>query len=304
MAKWQPPIPAGALYSKPARILGPALALLAYCYDKVSSDGWFTLSLKAEATDDLDEAYPTIKRWWQSLEAGPFFAEVQKHGRNGMRVRFKDGWLDWRILAARGKTDPFGTDTGSEMIPNTPLEITNGIAVAPQTGSEVIPNTPNGIINGIINGTDTGSEMIPQQNVYGTHDSDQATSVGAQSAPAAAAQKPSPKRGARDPNQQHPACQLFFERTGYRPNRQQATEIAGAVRDLEQWQTAMAAWLGRGHRINDAAGMLDWYLHPERMARSQTRGGMHGSSARPIRQSAQPARERAIWTEASLDDVV
>ena len=259
MAKWQPPIPAGALYSKPARILGPALALLAYCYDKVSSDGWFTLSLKAEATDDLDEAYPTIKRWWQSLEAGPFFAEVQKHGRNGMRVRFKDGWLDWRILAARGKTDPFGTDTGSE--------------------------------------------MIPQQNVYGTHDSDQATSVGAQSAPAAAAQKPSPKRGARDPNQQHPACQLFFERTGYRPNRQQATEIAGAVRDLEQWQTAMAAWLGRGHRINDAAGMLDWYLHPERMTR-QTRGGMHGSSARPIRQGAQPARERAIWTEASLDDVV
>jgi len=154
--------------------------------------------------------------------------------------------------------------------------------------------------------------MIPQQNVYGTHDSDQATSVGAQSAPAAAAQKPfaelpkepPPKRGARDPNQQHPACQLFFERTGYRPNRQQATEIAGAVRDLEQWQTAMAAWLGRGHRINDAAGMLDWYLHPERMARSQTRGGMYGSSARPIRQSAQPARERAIWTEASLDDVV
>lgn len=184
MAKWQPPIPAGALYSKAARKLGPALPLLAYCYDKVGSDGWFTLSLKAEATGDLDEAYPTIKRWWQSLEAGPFFAEVQKHGRNGMRVRFKDVWLDWRILKARDTGTPFGTDTGSKVISNTPIEITNGI----------------------INGTDTGSVLISQNNVYGTHDSDQA--VFADAADAA----PRERTGKRKTPDRTPEQQVYLDR--------------------------------------------------------------------------------------------
>jgi len=158
MAKWQPPIPAGALYSKPARTLGPALPLLAYCYDLVQRDGWFDLNLK-DAAGDMEEAYPTIKRWWQIITDGPFFAEVQNHGRKGLRVRFKDIWIEWRILKAREVVlETFGTETGSELIPNT-------------------DNTANRNGNGIIIGTETGSELIPQNNVYGTHDTDLALSI-------------------------------------------------------------------------------------------------------------------------------
>lgn len=100
MATWQPPIPAGALYSKPARQLGPALALLAYCYDLVQRDGWLEIVLK-DAAGDMDTDYRTMRRWWADVSAGGFFREVIDRGRHGYKVRFKDGWLDWRILQAR-----------------------------------------------------------------------------------------------------------------------------------------------------------------------------------------------------------
>lgn len=148
---WQPPIPAGALYSKAARDLGPALPLLAYCYDLVQRDGWFTLNLH-EAAGDMEESYPTVKRWWQNIAAGPFFAEVQAHGRKGMRARFKDIWIDWRILSTR-KRDEIGPETGSEMIPN---EETGDIRAG--------------------NGTKTGSEMIPSPPMYKVLHDDQESS--------------------------------------------------------------------------------------------------------------------------------
>lgn len=140
MASWQPPIPAGALYSKAARNLGPALPLLAYCYDKVRRDGTFKLSLK-EVAGDMDEAYPTVKRWWQLLADGPFFKSIENHGRNGLLVTFKDVWLDWRILSTRTE-NTFGTEAGSEMISNNEDKVNRGVI-------------------GIINGSQSGSEMIP-----------------------------------------------------------------------------------------------------------------------------------------------
>lgn len=151
MASWQPPIPSGALYSKPARALGPALALLAYFYDLVRRDAWIEFSLH-DVASDIGEPYPNIKRWWQAIEAGPFFCEVHKRGRKGIRACFKDYWLDWRIIQARDDDKPFGTETGSEMTPNVKKDAGNGIK----------------------NGTETGSETIPNDDVYGTHDSDQA----------------------------------------------------------------------------------------------------------------------------------
>lgn len=104
MASWQPPIPAGALYSKPARAIGPAIALLAYCYDLVQRDGWLELSLK-DAASDMEESYQNIKRWWWLLKDGPFFAATEDHGRKGWKARFKDVWIDWRILNSRPSTD-------------------------------------------------------------------------------------------------------------------------------------------------------------------------------------------------------
>lgn len=101
MASWQPPIPSGALYSRPARDLGPALALLAWCYDAVQRDGCFELQLK-EVAHEMDEPYHTVVKWWAKLQAGPFFVGITDKGRSGFRVQFHDDWIEWRILSSRG----------------------------------------------------------------------------------------------------------------------------------------------------------------------------------------------------------
>lgn len=254
MAKWQPPIPAGALYSKAARAIGPALPLLAYCYDLVQRDGWLDLSLK-DAAGDMDESYQTVKRWWWTLKDGPFFKTIEDHGRNGWRVRFKDIWLDWRILNAREENDPFSrSDEDTEV--NLEEQKDNSASTEGQLK--------------VISRSNEGPDLYPQNNVYGTHDSDQAIIGKALNAP----RKEPEKRRNRDPNQQHPGCLLFFEKTGYRPNRQQAADIATAVTDLDLWANAVAAWLGKGNRITDANGMLDWYKYPARFAPKEHSNGL------------------------------
>ena len=126
MATWQPPIPAGALYSKAARALGPALPLLAYCYDLVGRDGDFDIVLK-DAAGDMEEPYQTMKRWWAIVSAGPFFAEVTDRGKLGFRVKFKPVWIDWRILSARPQA-------------NNPIESSTN-----EVPEKILDNTPNDV---------------------------------------------------------------------------------------------------------------------------------------------------------------
>ena len=159
MAKWQPPIPAGALYSKAARKLGPALPLLAYCYDKVGKDGWLDISLK-EVAGDMEESYQSIKRYWWALKDGPFFAETIDRGRLGWRVRFKDVWVDWRILNARAvASDPFSE--------GTKYDLEEG-SHAPDTHENAQGHLK------VISRSNEGTKYDLENNVYGTHDSDQA----------------------------------------------------------------------------------------------------------------------------------
>lgn len=191
MAKWQPPIPAGALYSKAARALGPALPLLAYCYDLVQRDGWFDLSLK-DATSDMEESYQTIKRYWWALKDGPFFAEIEDHGRKGWRVRFKNVWIDWRVLNARVSSDPFSrSDEGTEVNLETTEEIPSG------TQGQLKVNSRS----------DEGTEKYPEQNVYGTHDSDQAD-IAARAKSATAL----PASQRRKPPERTPERQAYLDR--------------------------------------------------------------------------------------------
>lgn len=125
MAKWQPPIPAGALWSADAVKLGPALALLAWCYDAVRRDGTLTISI-ADVAGDLDVEYRTIKRYWADLRAGPFFCDITDHGKRGYEVRFCDDWIDWRVLNARQPRAVEGTKTALEDDqPSKPDEGTN-----------------------------------------------------------------------------------------------------------------------------------------------------------------------------------
>ena len=104
---WQPPIPSGALWSKPMRSLGPAKALIEYCYDIVRRDGWCHFKL-VDVADAMGEPYITVKRWWKTVEDANeqhgFFAEIKRRGVLGIEVQLAARWLDWRI-AARPEQD-------------------------------------------------------------------------------------------------------------------------------------------------------------------------------------------------------
>lgn len=219
---WQPPIPAGALYSKAARDLGSALPLLAYCYDLVQRDGWLTLNLH-DVAGDMEESYPTVKRWWQNVAAGPFFAEIQPRGRKGVRVRFKDIWIDWRILSTR-KRDEIG----------------------PETGSEVIPYEETGDIRAE-NGTKTGSEMIPSPPVYKVlHDDQESSSPTSLKPEPTNGHKPAPDR----------AMVMMLIAKGVR-NEKVANEIASKGLDYQTVEQSIDNVLADGKtQIGAVVGLL------------------------------------------------
>lgn len=153
MPTWQPPIPYGALYSRPARDLGPAVALLAWCYDNVRRDGWCELSLK-DAAGAMDEPYYTVVKWWQKLRISPFLVEIVDRGKEGFRVRFGDEWIDWRILSTRG--------TPTTQVPQLPvLTIENTQEVTEQLPSKTLEILLNDSSN-----TDELSEQAIEQTVY------------------------------------------------------------------------------------------------------------------------------------------
>lgn len=128
---WHPPIPFGAFYSEDAIKLGPALALLGYCYDKVDQQtSMLRLNLHT-AAGDMSVPYPTIKRWWELLRRTCYITAYKERGRAGMDVQMSDDWLDWwredRETGSKAisnsretgqKRDRNGTETASEMIPN------------------------------------------------------------------------------------------------------------------------------------------------------------------------------------------
>lgn len=170
-SSWQPPIPSGALYSPAARQLGAGVALLAYCYDIVKTDGWFELTL-SEASAAMDAPYPTMKYWWGLLKASGILAEVEDHGRKGIRARFDDYWLDWRILQARQPQPSAQPEMGSNR------EV-NGITDYPELAETGEKREKNGTThypeteetadlgsNREVIGRKTGQPIIPNGRVY------------------------------------------------------------------------------------------------------------------------------------------
>jgi hypothetical protein len=98
MATWHPPIPAERLYSPAALDLGPALAMLIWCYDNINRDGTIEVQLP-QVTTDIGKPYGTIKDWWRMLRMGPFFCEQIDRGRRGWVVRMSEDWIDWHVMA-------------------------------------------------------------------------------------------------------------------------------------------------------------------------------------------------------------
>lgn len=154
---WQPPIPSGALWSKPMRSLGPAKALIEYCYDIVRRDGWCHFKL-VDVADAMGEPYITVKRWWKTVEDANeqhgFFAEIKRRGVLGIEVQLAARWLDWRI-AARPEQDgpeevskviPLAQEEGSKEVSKlilldgiNPREVSKEVS---KEGSDLIPLAP------------------------------------------------------------------------------------------------------------------------------------------------------------------
>lgn len=116
MAPWSPPIPSGKLYSEPALKLGPALAMLLWCYDGVQQGGTVEVSLE-KAAKGIGKPYRTIKEWWHLLREGPFFSELKDCGHKGWLVRMADDWLDWRVMV---NNYPEGQQSALETPPSSP----------------------------------------------------------------------------------------------------------------------------------------------------------------------------------------
>lgn len=151
MKKWQPPIPAGALCSPDAIAINVALPLLGWCYDQVGRDGWLEINLH-EVAGEIEVPYHTVKKWWMQLEGSDFIEVVDKRGRNGMRVRIADAWLDWRSRDAQQSVpNPVPNTEQSELIRNL-------------FGTEMVPNpVPNTSGNKVLNTTDQAKGIAAAQ---------------------------------------------------------------------------------------------------------------------------------------------
>lgn len=168
MARWQPPIPAGALSSPTALQLERALALLARCYDDVDRHGWVKLSL-IDLAAEWGIGYSTIKKWWRMLRTANIFSEFEDCGHRGVRARFRNEWLDWRIIRANAQ----GYDHSPEERNGYPqgsdrdLEQTVGVRVQGYDHSLEIESDP---AQGSAQGSHEGYDRSPDNLHVGTHD--------------------------------------------------------------------------------------------------------------------------------------
>lgn len=76
-----------------------------------------------------------------------------------------------------------------------------------------------------------------------------------------------------------------------------ADRIAETVIDLDHWRKVIAAWCSRYDKRN-TDGMLDWYLHPAKMAPKERSNGKH------VRPHTGPHFERAQWKTHPDDEPV
>lgn len=118
MTTWHPPIPAERLYSSDALDLGPALAMLVWCYDNIERDGRVEIQLNKLAVE-FGKSYRTIKDWWAALRDGPFFCEAIDRGKRGWVVRMSEDWIDWHVMANNYPSRP---DEGQKTTPESSVK--------------------------------------------------------------------------------------------------------------------------------------------------------------------------------------
>lgn len=272
MAKWQPPIPAGALCSADAIAINIALPLLGWCYDQVGRDGWLELNLH-EVAGAIDVPYHTVKKWWGQLEGSNFVEVVEKRGRNGMRVRIADAWLDWRSRDAQH---------------SVPIPVPK-----PPDGDETVPkngpiNEHSGRIRDLF-GTETGPKKGPKPTSNKVLNNDQESGDVGSASRSPTARKKSKSEKERDPTLDHLAV-ITYKNTFRRwPNADQRQAIIMAVTDNDLWSDVCALW--KQNRWD--------YLRVENLISRYQKGNSNGS--KPLRPNLNGHSERKPQVEADLD---
>jgi len=263
--RWHPPIPANKLYSKPALDLGPALAMLIWCYDGIQRDGTIEISIE-QAAHEIGKPYRTVKEWWRQLRTGPFFSEMEDHGRSGWVVRLDDDWIDWRIMQHN-----YPTDEGQ----NVALE------------SESKPSqSPLKARSRTAQGQDTALETSAYKVLM--DDQESRGSTRAKRAPTTP-HKHEPKKE-RDTTLDHPAVVIYRDTFKSTPNAEYRRAIAMAVTHIELWSDVSKLW---------KTNRWDYLKVENLISRYQKNGHSNGKS---IRQGAGPDFERARWSEGTDDE--
>lgn len=156
----------------------------------------------------------------------------------------------------------------------TEIEATTEIIVAPTTEIVALPTTK------IVDTKESIKETVNKESVRKTRT------------------PRTPKQGSLD--SLHEACQIAKRAIGKNLTPVQATTIAETVIDIEHWRAVVTAWGNRYGTMN-VDGMIDWYLHPDKMRRN---GDRSSSNGKPLRQHSRPDFERANWKEGSIDDAI
>jgi len=274
---WHPPIPAGKLYSEPALTLGPALALLIWCYDGIQRDGTIEVSLE-QATEEIGKSYRTIKDWWKTLRAGPFFSELRDCGRKGWIVRMADEWLDWHTME-RNYPHTQGQDVALE-----------GDLSSSVKGRLIALNGAQGPLKARSRPAQ-GQDVALENAAYKVLMSDQESESHGECE--------DQDRTVRTPT---PAIEAFYaEYPNIRLSEKQIQDICSTATDLTAWRQLLKRWRANQYRPR-LGNILDAYEKEQaRHSREQSSREQSNGSARPVRQDTEPNPERAILIPASSD---
>lgn len=287
---WQPPIPSGALWCKPMRDLGPAKAIIEYCYDIVGRDGWCSFKL-TEIAEAMEEPYINLKRWWgviqKANEQHHFFAEIKHRGVRGFEVRFSHQWIDWRILSTRPESAP----------PRSTKEVSEDVSTVIPLEDETAPSS-------IKRSTNEVSELIPLPRMYKVLHNDQDSSLPTSSSPTPQAQQTQPDQ---------PMVMMMLGK-GIRSDKALA-QIASMGLDYSTVEQSIDNLLDDNASIPAIVRLLltnppapgQPYPRARAPALAGAAGGTYStrnghSNGKHLRQSTGGDRERGTITETNLDD--
>lgn len=186
----------------------------------------------------------------------------------------------YRINLAAGKPKKPFRDQGGQV--DTPSQ-NRGDILTPLNASNVTPGVtqlrhPRGDI-----------AMSPKPSIepsYNHHESVRAKRA-----------TPAPKQASM--NSLSEPVQIYKELTGQKTLAPVvADRIADTVIDLPHWREVITVWCGRYDKRN-TDGMLDWYLHPDKMT---ARNGHRNGTTRTSRNGSHTSSaERTVSREADLD---